>query len=384
MKKVLFVITKSNFGGAQRYVYDLAINLPKERFEVSVALGSTGEKGASTGKLRALLKEAGIKTIVVKSFMRELSLPRETRALLELSRIIKEERPDILHVNSSKAGGLGAFIGRVVGVERIVFTVHGWPFGEDRGFLFALLLKMTSWLTVLLSHSTILVSNYDREKASWMPFVQKRFTVIHNGLEHIDFIPRDKARSYLETHSGADLPHASAWIGTISELHKNKGLSYAVKACSMLKHKGIDFIFLIIGSGEEQKNVERIIAEENLTDRVFLLGFVPDAQVYLKALDIFTLTSIKEGLPYVLIEAGRATLPVVASRIGGIPEIIEHESSGVLVEPRDGNAIANTLQTLIRDKQKRHEFGTTLKQKVVENFTFDHMVQQTLQVYGST
>ena len=131
-KKILFVITKSNWGGAQRYVYDLATHLPKEEFEVAVAFGGTGEVGASAGLLEVRLREAGVRIIFLTTFARDIGILREFSAFFELLRTIRAENPDVLHLNSSKAGGLGALSGRIAGLRRIIFTAHGFAPNELR------------------------------------------------------------------------------------------------------------------------------------------------------------------------------------------------------------------------------------------------------------
>ena len=124
-KKILYVITKSNWGGAQSYVYTLATAAKDAGADVAVAFGGTGGAGATTGRLELELQKVGIRTVFVKSFMRDISFFKEFRVLGELVRIFKTERPDIVHLNSSKAGGIGALAARLAGVGRIVFTSHG-------------------------------------------------------------------------------------------------------------------------------------------------------------------------------------------------------------------------------------------------------------------
>jgi len=124
-RKILFVITKSNWGGAQRYVFDLATNLPKDKFEVVVAFGGTGEPGAQTGMLHKKLEGAGVRTITLTYFTRNIFLLFDIRAFFELISLLRKERPDILHLNSSKAGGFGSVAGRVTLIPNIIFTSHG-------------------------------------------------------------------------------------------------------------------------------------------------------------------------------------------------------------------------------------------------------------------
>jgi glycosyltransferase involved in cell wall biosynthesis len=187
MKKILFVITKSNWGGAQRYVYDLATNLPKEQFEVKVLFGGTGEADALHGMLAINLNQKGIPTVWIKEFMRDISITREWKVFKLLNEIFQKEKPDVVHLNSSKAGGIGALAARWAGVKNIIFTVHGWPFLEARSFIPKGLIWLASWFTVLLCHKVICISDYDLKIAKSMPFVKKKTVRIYNGIAPMHF-----------------------------------------------------------------------------------------------------------------------------------------------------------------------------------------------------
>ena len=124
-KKVLYIITKATNGGAQKYVYDLATNIPKEQFEPIVAYGTHG-------KLAEDLSTVGIQVLRFPSLGRDLAIVGDIKSFFEMLKIIRKIKPDVLHLNSSKAGGLGALAGRIAGVPKIIFSVHGWPFKEPR------------------------------------------------------------------------------------------------------------------------------------------------------------------------------------------------------------------------------------------------------------
>jgi len=383
--KVLYLITKSNFGGAQRYVYDLATRLPRDRFEVAVALGGTGTRGAEGGVLMQMLEAAYIRTIFIKHFMREISLLNEFRAFVEILQMIRKERPRVLHLNSSKAAAMGAVAGRLLGIRKVIYTVHGWPFGEThRGIFFILMSLCGSWLTALLCHRVIFVSQRDKTSAHWMPFVQHKFNVIHIGIDTFDPIPKREARDRLASLVATTLPRDVIWIGGGTELTKNKGLSFGIEACAKLHEMGLEFLYLIAGEGEERKRLGYLIQTLGLERQVYLLGFVPDMRRLMKAFDIFLLPSLKEGLPYTLLEAGQAALPVVASSVGGIPEIIDHNKSGYLVKPGDAEDIARTLRALIEDSARRDTLGGALKRRVADEFDVSDVVNRTLQLYPTT
>jgi glycosyltransferase involved in cell wall biosynthesis len=307
-RKVLYVITKSNWGGAQRYVFDLATRLSKAEFEAVVALGGTGEKGAQTGLLAQRLKDNGIRTVFIESFMRDVSVNKEFAAYRELIRIFKQERPDVVHLNSSKAGGLGALAARVSGVRKIVFTAHGWPFRESRNPVSKIALWLLSYATALLSTDVICVSEFDLKQAKKMPGVHA--VRIYNGIEPLSLGTGEKIRSAF--------PAGAKITGTVGELVKNKNQIALVEEAK----KDASMHVAIVGEGEERKNLKRKIKEYDLEDRVKLFGFMPAADV-LKGFDVFALPSIKEGLPYVLLEAKAAGLPIMANRTGGVGEILD-------------------------------------------------------------
>lgn len=375
-KKVLLVVTKSNFGGAQRYVYDLATSLPQEQYAVSVAFGGTGLPGAGAGDLHVLLSKAGIRTLFIKNFARDIFFLKDLFALFELVAIFKKEKPDIVHLNSSKAGGLGALAARLSGIHTIVYTAHGWPHREPRSVVAKSLIYLFSWFTVLLSTHTITVSGTDLKDTPSL-FKKRSLVRVHNGIDlKTPLLEKETARKKLQEKTTPSIPN-SAWVVTIAELTRNKNLESLIQALVNVK----DAVLISIGRGELETTLKELTKKLGIEDRVFFLGFVPNADHYLKAADVFVLPSFKEGLPYTLLEAGHAQLPVVASNTGGIPEIIEHEKNGLLIDPKNIQEIEMALNTLISSPEKRALFGEALQEKVATHFSKERMVQETIKVY---
>ncbi len=315
MKKILFVITKSNWGGAQRYVYDLAASLPKDEYDVSVALGrspATGEAFGMKGQLAEKLQEVGIKTYEIAAMQRDIAIFKECKVLSELVKLFKREKPDVVHLNSSKAGGIGALAARLAGVPKIVFTVHGLPEDEVRSPLAKLLIKLATRVTVWLCHHVIAVSedNHARVPGS---------VLIYNGIGRMDFGSGDVIRSVFPT--GVKI------TGTVGELTHNKNQISLLEQARANK----DMYVAIVGEGELHNQLEQYINKYNLQDRVKLFGFKPASEV-LKGFDVFALPSKKEGLPYALLEAKLAGLPIVATPVGGIPEILSKDVSEFSLE----------------------------------------------------
>jgi glycosyltransferase involved in cell wall biosynthesis len=375
-KKLFICITKSNWGGAQRYVFDIATNTPRDQFDTTVLLGGNGD-------LKTKLEDASVKTILLKNSQRDIDTKKEFGLLFELIDIFKKEKPDIVHLNSSKMGFIGALAGRISGVKKIIFTAHGWAFNEDRNFISKISFRILHILTILLSHKTVAVSEITKKQIG--KIFDKKFVVIRNGIRDINFKEEDDAKKFILEKIREINPNTKnipltnyTWVGTISELHKTKGLNYAIEAISKIKN---NIIFIIIGEGEKRKELEEQIIKLGLSNKVFLVGKVDNASTYLKAFDIFTLSSITEALPYVLLEAGYAGLPIVASNVGGIPEIIENDKTGLLIEPRHPEGIKTSIESLMKNTEKSSYLGKNMKDKILKNFTQKNMLERTFGLY---
>ena len=368
-KKVLICITKANFGGAQRYVYELATNIPKESFEVVVACGE-GET------LKSKLQEKGIRVISIESSKRNISISRDIKLFFELLKIIRQEKPDVLHLNSSKISGVGGVAGRIEGVPKIVFTAHGWAFNENRSFLSKVIIKILHSITVLLSHTTIAVAEKIKTSISSLSFIRNRIVVICNGIKNYKLLSIKESSEKLGIESGKTI------IMSIAELHPSKGLDIAIKSISLLpKEKQEKISYLILGSGEEKDSLEKLITDLGLENSVRLLGFVPDAKSFLRVADMFLLSSRTEAFPYVILEAGLAGVPTIATNVGGIYEVIKDMQNGILVPPRNPREIAEAISYLLDRKDKQKEFSKNIKQTVSEFFPFSKMLEETLRVY---
>ncbi len=371
MKKILYCITKGNFGGAQRYVYDLAINISKKDYEVVVLCGE-GET------LPKKLDEAHVRVIRLKSMQRDISVFKELKSFVELYKIFKREKPDVIHLNSSKMGGSGAFIGRLTGVKNIIFTAHGFAFNENRSFMSKKILLAFHWLTILLTHKTIIVSDKTMKDIDYLPFMKNKLVKIYNGIDiGLDFYDKEEASQFLLKDKNISTVGKTMLL-SIGELHKNKGYDLFIPA---LKKVEKDFIYLIIGEGEERNNIAHLIRDNDLRDKVFLLGRIENAYKYIKAADVFVLPSRTEAFPYVLLESGLAGACILASNVGGIGEVIKDDYNGVLFDVNDEKDIVNKVNMLLAQREMRERFGKLVQEKVVKNFSLDRMMEMTRDVY---
>jgi len=402
MKKILYIITQSELGGAQKNVLDLATEL-KNKYEILVAAGNEGG-----GQFFEALRKNQIPCARLRYLRRSINPYFDLRALLEIKRLIQKEQPDILHLHSSKAGILGSLAGRLSASSKklkIIYTVHGAVFTAAFS---AATQKIFLWLekyTAQFKDKIICVSAND--KKLWLEHKaapENKLTVIHNGIDvkKIEFLPREEAREKLDDRLprlSSTSPQANSGqtasdkilnlndkklkiVGTIANFYPEKGLSYLIKAAKIINKNTMapEAIFLIIGDGRNRKELEEMIKERNLEKKFFLIGALPQAAKYLKAFDVFVLPSIKEGFPYVLLEAMAAGLPIVSSLVGGTPEIIENGQNGFLILSKNPKILAERIADILDNPELATRLSQTGQEKIKE-FSIEKMVQETEKVY---
>jgi len=242
-------------------------------------------------------------------------------------------------------------------------------------------------LTVAICDTTIAVSEKAKNDISLFPFVQDKIQVIYNGISEKDFsfeFSKEKAREIL-----AKEKQDRKIILSISELHKNKGVDVALKALAMLPEEYREKIFYsIAGSGEEEKNLKKLAKDlnifENSDDKknaVNFLSYVQDAKKLIIGSDIFLLPSRTEALPYAILEAGFVGKPIIATSVGGVPEILHDMQNGILIHPRNPKEIAEAIMYLLDRPEKMEEFGQEIKKTIGTFFSLEKMLSETIAVY---
>lgn len=371
--RVLYVITKSVWGGAQKYVYDLATALPSKRFSVAAAIGGGGP-------LAIALEKAGIPVYPVARFQKSVHPLKDILAFFEFLRILMRFQPDIVHLNSSKAGGIGAAAVRLYNAishrnAYTIFTVHGWAFLEPRNALSRLFRRIASRTTSMLADRIICISRNDENAAHHYHVANVRKIVfIPNGTHAVQFLSREEAQRRL---FGSTYP---ILIGTIAEWTKNKGLSFLIDAVPSIVKEYPNAKFCLVGWGEDEHMLREKIEYMRLGNTVYLAHASPAAPL-LTAFNIFVLPSLKEGLPYTLLEAADAHVPIVATTVGGVPDIITHEQQGLLVPPASDEALAIAIMRLLHDRVLAQRLADNAQEMVRERFSFGRMLERTIRVY---
>lgn len=372
-KKVLYLITKSDIGGAQKYVSDLASNLDKTLFETKIIYGGKDIRWLSN-KVRPWL-------LFINDWL----------AITGIVKLLKKEQPAIIHLNSSKAGVIGSIAAKIYSLTRpttydlrpkVVFTAHGWVFNPTNAlsqpirWFYIALHKFTS----LFQDTIICVSEYDYHLALCYNIAPKeKLTMIHNGIDtDIKFLDKETARKELlkKIAGGAQLKN-KIWIGSVGRLVKEK--NYETFICSAAQIPNA--FFFIIGDGPEYKNLRKEIEKNGLSEKFFLISPTGADALFLKAFDLFVMSSIKEGFPYILLEAIAAELPIVVTEAGGIPEIINNHQNGLMVSQKNPELLAKAINGLIKNKPIAIELSKMAKKVLKEKFNLEKMINKTAGIY---
>lgn len=372
--KLLYLVTLPEAGGAQTYINDLAKNL-KNDFDIFVA-----SSGQDQDWLPSQLKANDIKWRELKNLQRAISPFKDLAAIFEIRRLIKQINPDLIHFNSSKISIVGSLATLGFRAKKI-YTAHGWVFLEPVNWFNKIFYLGAEKFTAHFKDNIICVSEYDRAAARKMRFNRTKLITIHNGIDikSIKFFDKDDAKQKLTT--GYKLPATSFLIGTIANLYKTKNLTGLISTAGQLIDEGLDCSFVVIGEGPERANLELNIKQQGLTNNFFLVGKMLNASQYLPAFDVFVLPSVKEGLPYTLLEAMAAGLPIVATRVGGIFEMLEFypQTHYRLVAAGDNQALSSAIATMLEQSPLPDELLKTVKQ----NIDIGRMIQTTKKVYLS-
>jgi glycosyltransferase involved in cell wall biosynthesis len=377
--KILYLSTLGEQGGAQKYMVDLA-SVFKKRYRIALASG-----GAAHNYLRQQSLALKVDYYHLSRLKRQIRPFNDLLAFYQIFRLCRRYRPDIVHLNSSKAGSLGAVAAKLAGVKKIIYTVHGLVLNEHLNRLQKIFYWLAEKISAGFKQKFICVSQADRQSLIRHKITRRnKITVIHNGIDAktLNFLNRADARLKLGLLADQTQHEQNLLIGSIANLYPTKGLIYFVKAAHLVRQQYPRVRFIVIGEGPREKTLRQLIHILKLENNFFLIGGLPQAANYLKAFDIFVLPSIKEGLPYTLLEAAAAGLPVIATQVGGVPEIIQSNYNGLLVKPADASRLAAAISKLVTDKKLRAGLANA-QSETIKRFELSRAIQQTEKIYSS-
>jgi glycosyltransferase involved in cell wall biosynthesis len=355
--RLLILITLAEAGGAQTSVAQL---LPALVMDFDVTLAAHGP-----GPLRAAADESGVPFVELKNVRRAINPWRDLLGLVELVRLCRRLRPDIVHAHSSKAGALGRLAAAIAGVRIRIFTVHGWSFAAYGGLAGHLYLWVERGFAQLTT-SVVCVADSARELGTAAGACREdRTVVIHNAVDVGPLVP---------VRPDLGPPR----IVSVGRLAFPKDFSTLVEA---LADTRADWRASLVGEGPLRAVIADDVRRHGLDKRIELLGTRADVPDLLASADIFVLSSRSEGFPVSILEAMAAALPVVATEVGGVAEAVLHGETGLLVPPGDPHALAEALERLLRDEGLRRRLGTAGRDRVLQAFDVPRFRHAHLELY---
>lgn len=388
MKKitVMHVITRFDKGGSAQNTYLSVLGLKKNHFHTVLVSGRTLESEMKSEETEALnediqiLQSENIEFIQCPSLVREINIVKDIKALYEIVKIIKKCKPSIIHTHTSKAGLLGRWAAKLCEVPIIIHSPHGHVFfgyfGPIQSKLFILLEKWASLITDKI------VTLTDREKRDHLVHKiskERKFSVIFSGVDLRKF-KEISLHKKLELKQKLGIPERSQIVGTVGRLVPIKGHEYFIKAARYILLKHPQTHFLIIGDGSLREDLETKAQKLGVDKNLLFLGWREDVDVILSLFDIFVLSSLNEGMGRVLVEAMALGKPIVASDVGGIPDLVIHNKNGLLVRPKKSKELADSIQILMENEKKRKEMGNE-GMGIVSKYSANKMVTQIICLY---
>jgi len=368
MIRVLHLITRLDVGGSTENTVISATRMPAGEFACAILSGPTGDPPPG---MAAALEGAGVEWLQLPGLRREVDPLRDLRALAALRRQMVDRRPDLVHTHTSKAGFLGRLAARLAGVRHIVHTPHGHVFG---GYFSPLATAGFVALERLAARWTDRIVTLSDEEAR---------DHLRHGI--------GEAGQYLTIPSGVDLgPVVAAEparpapgrpvIGTVARLVPVKGLEHLIDAAPAVLREFPAARFLFVGDGELRTALEARGRERGVADRLHFTGYRQDVPALIAGMDLFALPSLNEGMGRVLVMAMARGLPIVATRVGGVPELLAGGEAGLLVPPADPAALAAAICGLLREPDRAAALGEAGRRRA-PRYGADRMVRALAELY---
>lgn len=346
-KTKVVIISEPGSGGVKRHVLDLLNNIDTDIFKVYFFYSTKRADKDYLDKINLLNKK--LTALKIEALQKPISVTKDFLALVNIIKLIKNIRPDVVHCHSSKAGVLGRIAAKWCGVKKVFYTPHAYAFQNSK---LSYLNRITyifieKYLSRFCTYKTINVSNGEKIEAINNDIdIDKKFIVIHNGVDK-----NLSKYNCLKTQYG--FMENDFIVGCIGRLEEQKNPLLFLKIVKLVKEKGIDVKFLWIGNGELKKICENYIKQNKLNDICIILPFSSETEKLLTCFDVFISTSLYEGYPYTLLDASINNIPIIATNITGNNEIVDNEVNGFLYKNDDVKEVVKYIKNI---KESRYNF----------------------------
>jgi glycosyltransferase involved in cell wall biosynthesis len=380
--KVLRVIARLNVGGPALHVAYLTAGLRERGYDTTLVAGTLARGEDS---MAFVASDLDVQVVTIPQLGREISPLRDLMATLRLARLIRRERPQIVHTHTAKAGTVGRLAARLArGRQRpvVVHTFHGHVL---RGYFDPIRSRIFAWLERWLARQStalIAVSPQVRDDLVALGVAPaEKFTVIRLGIELEERVAGKDGRADTRRYLGIPPDRfAVGWIGRMTAIKNTEDVLSAFK---LLRDLGVDATLCMVGDGPDRPQLERRAHELGIMRDTLFLGYQQDVAPLYAAFDALVLPSSNEGTPVSVIEALAARTPVVATRVGGVPDVVREGEDGFLVETGNTEALAERLARLASDPELRNRMGAAARDRVLPRYAVDRLVDDVDRLYRS-
>jgi glycosyltransferase involved in cell wall biosynthesis len=380
--RVLRVIARLNMGGPAIHVANLAAGLEPLGYHTTLVAGSLARGEDS---MAFLADRLGVSVVPVPEMEREVSPLNDARAVHRLARLIEELRPHILHTHTAKAGALARAAALLVGPARppiVVHTFHGHVlkgyFGTTRTAFF----RRVENVLAATSDVLVAVSPEVRDELVELAVAPRsKFAVIPLGIPLDDRVGGPNAALDLRRCYG--IPEQAFVVGWVGRMTAVKDTGAVLRILASLRGRGVDAALCMVGDGPEREGLEKLAHELGIARSVYFVGYQTDVAPYYELFDAFLLPSVNEGTPVSAIEALASGTPVVANRVGGVPDVVRDATDGYLVEPGDVDGAADRLARLAADRAHARQMGARGRDRVRSRYSVARLVADIDRLYRS-
>jgi glycosyltransferase involved in cell wall biosynthesis len=385
--KVIHIITRLDKGGSAENTLLAAAGLDKNIYDIVLIKGISGESAMAQEEAEAVeksLKEAegiGVSILTVPGLVRRISLFNDIGTFFTLIKIMRYERPHIVHTHTSKAGILGRWAAYFCKVPVIIHTPHGHVFWGYFGRLKTSCYVLLEKITALITDKIIMLT--EQEKKDHLLFrvaPEEKFSVIHSGISLDKFLNPPVDSSAMKKELG--IPDCDLVVGSAGRLTPVKGHKYLIEAAVKVLDARSNATFVFLGDGELADELKNMASGLGLKGKIKFLGWRPDVAEVMSVFDVFVLPSLNEGMGRVIVEAMALGKPIVGSDVGGIPDLVIEGKNGYLIPPGDVPGLSAAVIKLLDDSEKRRIMGEN-GEKMASVYSADEMVLKIDRLYRS-
>jgi glycosyltransferase involved in cell wall biosynthesis len=377
--KVAHIIARMITGGADENTLFTVQGLDKDRYEVDLIMGEEFDESVLNK-----VKNNNFNIIQIKGLKWKLNFLYDPIVLIKLIKLMRKNRYDIVHTHTTKAGILGRIAARISGVPIIVHGLHGSTFEAFNSGLLNWLLFLFERLTGGFTDAYISVSGVLSEKYIERGIGKKEnYYTVYSGMELDKFYGARGKIDCRKKQRELGIGLEDFVIGNVARLESRKGHKFLIDAFKNLVEgqKDGQVKLLIIGEGNKREYLENYVNELNLRDKVIFTGYREDVEELMAVMDIFVLTSLREGLPRVLVQAAAVGMPSVAFNVDGVPEIIKDDYNGFLVKVKDVEQLENRIVKYINNKKLILLHGRNGREFIENKWSIKGMVDRIDKIY---